>query len=153
MTRKKDTNRMDRKARRVLRFFQKDPNVRVERVKDLAVGQSQTIERATAEEKVAVIALWCVRHPIDEVIQRVYNHGLERSLGEMDGQFFEELEGKIDGLEREGLHRLAADLLKVAEVLAEMYLGRERAARYRERIGEKLADRIRDLPFLKQRGW
>ncbi|MDL1943614.1 hypothetical protein FBQ99_14870 [Chloroflexi bacterium CFX2] len=150
MTRTKNIFRMNRKTERLLRRFQNRHNVRSEVVHLLASGQP--VEDATPEEQVAVIAILCINQPFSEVVQRVSSHTLEGSTGNLGSQFFAVLEETVTDLEREGLDQTAADLLKVGEVLAEMHGLRELVARYREQRLKKVESRIRDLPFLKQRG-
>ena len=153
MTRQDQLIRLNRAAQRLQRFFQRKPGIRIDVILPRLAGPILPGEDVTPNEQVAAIALWSACQPMDELIQRLYAQSLESSPDRFSNQFFAALEQTVADLERAGLDRAAADLLKVGAVLAEMTQFRELAEDYRQRISKKLANHIRDLPYKKQSGW
>jgi hypothetical protein len=145
--------RRDRAASRLMRFFQSKPDLRVKMVGRMARDPSGMAGPLSVEESVALVALWTATRPIDDVIQFVGRISDERWFRDKKGEWYPAVERTVSDLKREGLDREAADLLKVAAVAAEMNQDKAWHRRFHGQVDRKLAKRIGDLPFYKQRGW
>ncbi|MBN2549326.1 MAG: hypothetical protein JXB15_09220 [Anaerolineales bacterium] len=150
---------LNRRAKRLFRFFEKKPAIRREVIARrvgypaTGTGLDPAAQELNTEEQVATLALWCASRPMDEVLLLVSRQALEGSSGSLGETFYQALEQAVDGLQREGLDQAAADLLKAGAALAEMRQQQEWARKFQTRTLKQLEGSIRGQAYLKQRGW
>jgi hypothetical protein len=146
--------RLDRdRQERLLDYFQRKPDLRMELVESIYLGTAQTGQVPTRDEMVAVLVLLGNARPIDRVIGRLDRFSNEGWADLFDDEFFELLEAESLNLRRTGFFREGRTLVKVGAVAARMQDNNEWAVRLNERIMFELKKQISDQPFLKQSGW
>lgn len=138
---------------RLLDYFRKKPDIRVELVESMYLGTAPPDLAPTRAEMVAVLVLLGSAQPIDRVLKKVELFSLEGWADCFDGEFFNLLEAESGSLHRAGFFREARSLVKVGAAAARMHNQNEWAERLDKNTSRELGKQIADQPFRKQSGW
>ena len=147
------SHRKRSKEAHLLKCLKRMPDVRVELVEETSRGRLASLADMSADEMVSLLALSAARKPFAEVIQAMMHQYQDAWSGEFDAKFFHALQRMSDNFFRCGIDQTAGDLLKIGEIAAKAYNFPEWGKCFRAQIDRRATDRIRDLPFYKQRGW
>jgi len=138
---------------RLLDYFGKKPDIRVELVESIYLGTAPPNLAPTRAEMVAVLVLLGSAQPIDRVLKKVELFSLEGWSERFDGEFFNLLKAESGSLRRAGFFREARSLVKVGASAARMHNQNEWAERLDKNTSRELGKQIADQPFRKQSGW
>ena len=138
---------------RLLDYFRRKPDLRMDVVESIRLGNARSDQAPTRAEMVAALVLLGSANPIDRVIGRLERFSFEGWAGLFDDEFFDMLAAENLNLRRAGFFREARKLVKVGAVAARMQNQDEWADRLDKMTSRELGKQIADQPFLKQAGW
>jgi hypothetical protein len=138
---------------RLLHLFQQKPEVRPEVLDRHGIKLFQITESVTAREFVAILAIWSTQRPITDVIQSLTRTSQAGWFPSIRMEFYEVMVETTKELDLRGFNRTASDLLKLGEIAADMHQDHQWRELFQQQIDRRVGKRIRDLPYLKQRGW
>ena len=139
--------------RRLLRHLQHKPYLRLELLRSVLGGQSRLPEDVTQDEMVTLLALACVAKTPDQAVHIMERYTHEWWAFKFDSCFFETLTNTAEELERSAMDGIASRLLQLGLIAAKMHRNPLWAEQFEDRIRQRHHASIRDLPFLRQRGW
>jgi hypothetical protein len=138
---------------KILNHFKSQSGFRPELVYDVSHNITPISIELSEQELIATICLLLSHRPFHQAINQLLLWSEEGWNTKFDSDFFQLLERTSLELNLKGMHHIARDLLKIGEILAKTRRDRELAALFQDQIEHNNAARIRDLPYLKQRGW
>ena len=141
------------KCSKLLDYFSKKQDLRVELVEQTYLQPVPTMQRLTAQEMAAVFALLCCESPVNDVLEIVERFSTDGWAEEFNETFFAAVESCSLDLKRSGFLEVSRDLIKIGEVTARMHTNPDWADRFHNMIEKGLSQQIRDQPFRKQPGW
>lgn len=144
---------MRNKDQRLLRYFQRKANVRIEHVEEFLKRRIPSADLLAPDEMVAVFSLITANEPFPNVINALTRLSNENVENRFNDEFFYAMKHASRDLESLGLDKEASDLLKISEIAAQIHNEPRWANYFKQKIDERVSSRIRDLPFLHQRGW
>jgi hypothetical protein len=134
-------------------YFSRKDSIRMEKVSSFLDRRCPSRSLLSADEIVAIFSLIAANESFVNVIHAMKRISEENMGSCFDEQFFHAVENTSRDLMTLGLHKEAGDLIKIGEISANMCNNTEWANHFKEIIDIGLASRIRDYPFLPQRGW
>ena len=104
-------------------------------------------------EMVAALSLIAANEPFTNVVKALTGM-CDEGMGEyFNDRFFVTLQHTVRDLMGLGLDKEAGDLLKIGQIAARIHNRAQWVDKFSGQIDAGLSSRIRDYPFLTQRGW
>ena len=139
--------------RQVLNYFHRIDELRMEKVENFLDRRIPTGDSLSAIEMVAVLSLIAANEPFPNAVQALTRMSAGGTRDHFGDDFFRALKDCSRNLMHMGLDQEAADLIKIGEMAAQMHNQTHWASDFKEMVDHGLSSRIRDYPFMPQRGW
>ena len=135
------------------RYFHRKHDLRMEKVENFLDRRIPTGDSLSTNEIVAVLSLIAANEPFPNAIQALTRISASGTRNHFGDDFFRALKDCSRNLMHMGLDQEAADLIKIGEMAAQMHNQTHWASDFKEMVDHGLSSRIRDYPFMPQRGW
>jgi hypothetical protein len=142
-----------KKDHKLQNYFRRNDKLNMGNVEDFLDRRFPSGDMLSAIEMVAVFSLLAANEPYTNVIQALTRLSEEGTGNRFDDKFFHSILNTSRDLKNLGLDKEAGDLLKIGESAAQIHHEARWESLFGEMIDIGLGSRIRDYPFMPQRGW
>lgn len=142
-----------KKDQKLLNYLRRKDKLDVGKVDNFLVREFPSVDLLSADEMVAVFSFIAANEPYTNAIQALTRMSEEGTGYRFDDEFFKRIKNTSWDLKNMGLDKEAGDLLKIGELAAQIHHEARWETLFREMIETGLSSRIRDYPFIPQRGW
>lgn len=137
----------------LINYFRRKNDLRMQKVENFLERRIPSADLLSANEMVAVFSLIAANEPFTNVVQALTRISASDSENRFGDEFLITLKTCARDLMNMGLDKEAADLLKIGEIAAQIHNKHHWASEFKEMIDLRLSSRLRDYPFMPQRGW